>query len=302
MRAAPSLLLTLLFVVGCGSGTKLEDMAQAKSAQVFAPTASAGASAPMGGFKSGKAAKSEASADVAAEPQARLASNETPAMPRLVVRDAELTLRVEDVKKGERAVEEVARRMGGDVEASQGSDLAGPNPNLGITLRVPENRFDASLDALEGLGTRLGKTISTEDVTAQAVDLEARLKSLRVQEDAYRAILGAARRIADVLEVQERLTGVRTEIEQITAQRRTLGDQAARSKIVVNLTQSARPQSPAPEPDWPSQTWGEAMGSLRATGRALASLGLWAVAMLPVWLPLGLAGVFVAKRVRPRGV
>lgn len=246
--------------------------------------------------------KAGVSAPVAGEARATLAANETPAMPRMVVRSGELTLRVEDVKKGERGVEEVAKREGGLVEASQGTDLAGPNPSLSVTIRVPEGRFDETLDLLEAQGTRLGKTISTEDATAQTVDLDARLKSLRVQEDAYRAILGAARKISDVLEVQERLTGVRTEIEQIVAQRRTLGDQAARSKIVVSLTQSSRPQSPAPEPDWLAQTWGDATGALRATGRALASLALWLVAMLPIWLPLALIAAWGYRRTRPKSV
>ena len=244
------------------------------------------------------AAKAEASQVAAGA--VKLALHETPAAPRLVVRNAELTLRVKAVEMAERQVGTVARSFGGDVEASQGGDLAGPNPTMSVTLRVPEGRFDDALGQLEGLGTRLGKTVSTDDVTAQAVDLDARTKSLRVQEDAYRAILGNARRIGDVLEVQERLTGVRTQIEQIVAQRRALGDQAARSKIVVALQQAATPTAPAPDPDWVAQTWGDATGTLRSLGRGLASLGLWIVALLPVWLPIALVGTFVARRARPK--
>ncbi len=281
MRAAP-LLLAPLLVVGCGNGSMKEEGRASFAAK--APTAVA------------------ASGITLSKPQARLASEETPAASRMVVRNAQLTLRVEDVRKGEGAVGRVARSVGGLVEASQGSDLAGPNPNLSITVRVPEGRFEQSVADLEALGTRLEKTVGTEDVTAQAVDMDARLKSLRVQEDAYRAILGAARRISDVLEVQEKLTGVRTEIEQIVAQRRNLGDQAARSKIVVTLTQASRPSSPAAPTDWMAQTWGDATGTLRATGRAFASVGLWLVAMMPVWLPLGLVAAWGYRRSRPRAV
>lgn len=280
MRAALSLPFVLV-LVGCGSG-------EAGSAAKAESDASAPVALATG---AGKAAQGEAG-------EARLASFETPVVPRLIVRNAELTLRVEAISAAEKRVGEVARREGGTVEASQGSDLAGPAPTLSLTLRVPEGRFDASIAELEALGVRLGKTIASEDVTAQAVDLEARLKSLRVQEEAYRAILGAARKISDVLEVQERLTGVRTQIEEIVAQRRTLGDHAARSKILVSLTQALRPEGPAPESDWMAQTWGDATGSLRATGRAMAALGLWLVAMLPVWLPLVLVGSWAWRRTR----
>ncbi|RYG23592.1 DUF4349 domain-containing protein, partial [bacterium] len=79
---------------------------------------------------------------------------------------------------------------------------------------------------------------------------------------------------------------------------RNLGDSAARSKVVVNLTQAALPQAAPVEPDWASQTWGEATGSLRAFGRGLAQMGIWLAAMLPVWLPLLLVAIFGLRRTR----
>ncbi len=217
----------------------------------------------------------------------------------MIVKNADLTIRVSKISDAEKSVGRIAVVLGGVVEATQSADLAGPSPTMSITLRVPVTRFDDTLTRVEELGTRLSKTISTDDVTTQAVDMDARLKSLRVQEEAYRAILGGARKIPDVLEVQERLTGVRTEIEQIVAQRRDLGDQAARSKVVVNLTQAALPQSAAPAPtDWASQAWGEATGTLRSYGRSLASFGIWTAAMIPIWLPIGLIALFAYRRTR----
>ena len=268
MRAAPRFLLPLLNV-GWGKGERSSYAAKAS-------VASAPVAVPKG--------------------QPTLASLETAAAPRLIVRDATLTLRVTDLDAAESKVQSVARANDGTVEASQGTGLAGPDPALSLTLRVPEGRFDATVVQLEGLGVRLGKTVSSEDVTDQAVDLDARLKSLRVQEDAYRAILAAARRVTDVLEVQERLTGVRTEIERIVAARRNLGDRAARSKIVVDLTRTVRPTDAPADPDWPAQTWGAATGTLRATGRALASLALWIAAMTPIWLPVVLVVAWSRRR------
>lgn len=284
MRALPLLVFPLLVAVGCG---RASDGAEDMGVQSM--------KAPMAGDAA--TAAIAAAAPVAQEGMA-LASQETPTVPRLVVRNAELSLRVKDIEEAERKVGGVARSMGGLLEASQGSDLAGPNPTLSLTLRVPEGRFEETLASLEKLGTRLGKTVSTEDVTSQAVDMDARTKSLRVEEEAYRAILAGARRVSDVLEIQEKLTGVRTQIEQIVAQRRDLGDQAARSKIVVSLNQTLAPTAPPPDPDWMAQTWGDATGTLRGIGRWLASTALWLVALLPVWLPLGLLTVFFARRVR----
>ena len=297
MRAAP-LLLFVVLLAGCSSGRSGD--------AAFATKAQGAAAAPMreaavGGYEGGMAAL-KAEAPGAGEGGAKAAAYAPPPeAPRMIVRNGEISLRVKDVRIAEAQVREVARAARGVVEASQGNDLEGPNPSQTITLRVPEPLFDNTLDNLETLGARLAKTVASEDVTAQAVDMEARIKSLRVQEDAYRAILGAARKITDVLEVQERLTGVRTEIERIVAARRGLGDQAARSKIVVSLTQVqplAIPLAKRAEPNWIVQTWSDATGTLASVAKGLASLALWLLVMSPVWIPLGLLAFFVYRRAR----
>lgn len=276
MRRWPFFVLVLASIVGCGKATESADDASS-SPPNYAAAKSADAESSNGGM--------------------RLASKESvPEATRLVVRNGDLSLRVKEIKAAETEVDRLATNLGGTVEASQGTELAGPSPELSITLRVPERRFVEAMDRLESLGVRLGKTISSEDVTSQAVDLDARLKSLRVQEDAYRIILSNARKVSDVLQVQERLTGVRTSIEQLVAQRRGLGDQAARSTIVVHLTQTARPEAPAAEPDWANENWAAAVSSLKSFGRGLASVGIWAAAFAPIWLPAGLLLLFLLRR------
>ncbi len=304
MRAAPLLLVPFIVLVGCGKGGSA-DMAVTRSTSeslgAAAPMADGKAASGLAAFRSGR--NGAVGGVAAAQVQARTAAYQVPvAVPRMVVRNGNLNLRVKDIKIAEAQVRNVARGASGSVDASEGTDLAGPSPSLSMTLRVPEGRFDATMASLEGLGERLGKTISSEDVTSQAVDMDARVRSLRVQEEAYRAILAAARRISDVLEVQQKLTEVRTEIEQIVAQRRTLGDQAARSTIVVSLAQTAPVVVPSKTPDapgWFASTWGDATGSLLSVVRALASLALWLTVMSPVWLPLGAVAWIVWRRTRP---
>jgi len=305
MRVVPLFLLALV-VAGCGSKSEYASSADSATMPASAPmpeTKSAMSADAAGGFGSGGERLRFTSPSEQTGKQkngsAQLASMPATPAPRMIVKNADLTVRVSKISEAEKSVGQIAVVLGGAVEATQSADLAGPSPSMSITIRVPVTRFDDTLTRVEALGTRLSKSITTEDVTTQAVDMDARLKSLRVQEDAYRAILGGARKIPDVLDVQERLTGVRTEIEQIVAQRRDLGDHAARSKVVVNLTQAVTPLSAAPAPaDWASQTWGDATGSLRAFGRSLASFGMWLAAFVPVWLPVGLVVLFAFRRTR----
>src|SRR5207244_4226025 len=88
-----------------------------------------------------------------------------------------------------------------------------------ITFRIPATRWDEALAALRGMAVKVvDEHSTTEDVTTQVVDLAARIANLQATEHALQGIMDRARAIKDVLAVQEQLTEVRGEIEQMTAE------------------------------------------------------------------------------------
>ncbi|MGH7551096.1 MAG: DUF4349 domain-containing protein, partial [Gemmatimonadota bacterium] len=91
-----------------------------------------------------------------------------------------------------------------------------------LTIRVPTARYGEALAALKGLATRVdSESRSTEDVTDQIVDLDARLETLRGVETELRALLAESRRqgrdVAAIMEIYSQLTEIRTQIEQLDA-------------------------------------------------------------------------------------
>ena len=91
-----------------------------------------------------------------------------------------------------------------------------------VTFRIPAGKWDEALAGLRGLATKvLGERTATEDVTAQVVDLAARITNLQATERALQGIMDRAVEIKDVLAVQAELTTVRGQIEQLTAQKST---------------------------------------------------------------------------------
>ena len=92
-----------------------------------------------------------------------------------------------------------------------------------IVVHVPAARFDTFLNsATEGITDFREKSISNEDVTAQFVDTESRLKTKKEIENRYRALLSKANTVKDILEIERELGGIRTEIEATEAQFRQL--------------------------------------------------------------------------------
>jgi len=202
----------------------------------------------------------------------------------LIVRTGQLDLQVADLEAAIRAAESAVTAVGGYIAGSQRSGDA-DKASASIMFRIPAARWTDTLDALRKLGVKvLGEQTSSQEVTAQVVDLGARLANLRVTETALQAIMEKATKIPDVLAVQEQLTGVRQQIEELTAQKQTLENQAALATLTVNFTPPPAVAVTQVREGWdPAREVDQAAAALVGLGQGLAGAGIW---LLIVWLPI----------------
>lgn len=217
---------------------------------------------------------------------------------RMVVRTAVLRVRVESVVSAERAVRKWVAGSNGFIEDEQSSRLDGSEPSTLFVVRVPEKRFDAALDYFQSLGVTVDRSIDGQDVTSQIVDLDQRIKTLKAQEETYRNILRQARRVGEVLEVQDYLTRIRTEIESIEAQAKQLKALARLSTITLTLEQRVGPEKTGEDPNWASEAWAKAARTLGSILQALATAIIYAFVTSPIWLPVALLLWLVVRRLR----
>jgi len=170
-----------------------------------------------------------------------------------------------------------------------------------VTFRIPADRWTEAVRGLRGLASRvLNESTQSAEVTAEVVDLEARIANLRASEAALQEIMTRAGTIDDVLQVQRELSNVRGQIEQLTAQRDNLRDRAAYGTLTVSF-ESAVVAAAAAQEGW--QLGAEvdrAVADLIRISQGLASMLIWlGIVVLPVLVPLGLIA-FVAYRLRRR--
>lgn len=194
----------------------------------------------------------------------------------------------------------IAAAHGGFVASSNSSAGHGDDDRLAAgtaVVRVPEDRFDQARRRLSGLGRVRSEELRGEDVGGQLTDLEARLRNLRSQEDAIRLLMARAETIGETIQVQQQLSAVREQVEQLAGQQARLADAAALSTITVSLS----------EPGAAARTGTERSVLARSLSRAVAGaeavLAATIVAlgyMVPLAL-LGLAGwVLVRLALRSR--
>jgi len=153
----------------------------------------------------------------------------------LVVYTGSLVLEVADLRPAIDQATALITGLGGHIAASHEQNAAG-RQDATVTFRIPAQNWTTALNGLRAIGQKvLSEDTDAEDVTAQVVDLDARIANLRASEAALQGIMGRATTIADV-KVQEELTSVRGDIESMTAQRDNLADQAALGTLEVGFS------------------------------------------------------------------
>lgn len=184
---------------------------------------------------------------------------------------------------------QTAARHGGFVITSV---VRGTDAKRGsVTLRVPADAFEEALAELRDLGTVQRERISGEDVGQEFVDLEARLRNLEAQEAVLLRLFDEAVSVADTIRVQQELSGVQLQIEEIEGRLRFLRDQTSLSTITLTLVEEG-----ADEPGFFGKAWDTATEGFLAVIAALVVVLGYA---LPV-AALALLGFFGYRWVRDR--
>jgi hypothetical protein len=274
---------TASIAVGCASsGTAAPDLSARGAAGAAAPAGSSTGSgqdaavastpAPIPGGTGGAGTGTTAIADGAR-----------------IVRTGSLQLDVKDVKASLNSARDTVAGMGGYIGASQQSS-DGKSIVANVTYRIPELRWEEALAALRLLGDEVGEKTDAAEVTNQIVDLAARIRNLQASETALVRHAAEAAKISDLLEIETRLSDVRGQIEQLSAQQKNLENQAAYGTLAVTFgTEVAAVQKAAAQ--WDAKTEVDRAGaSLIGFLQTLTTAGIW---FAIVWLPMLIALVIV---------
>lgn len=159
-----------------------------------------------------------------------------------IIRTGSLSLVVADIYAAAAEIREISAALGGQPGMENFSEYTKGSLSGNMTIWVPSERFDEALTRIEALAIRVtNRTVNARDVSAQFVDLEARLKNLRATETQIAEILKRSGKISEVLEVTRELARTRGEIEHIQGQLNHLARQVALSSISVSLSQEVNP-------------------------------------------------------------
>jgi hypothetical protein len=233
--AALALATGLAALTGCSSA---DDQAGGDSAGTAVESRPAeGGAAEPGPAEPGTA---DAPQDSGAMGSAEKAAAVVPAaLDRKLARRADIALTVVDVDAAAAKVRTIAAAARGFV-LSESVSSEPDSPDLGgfstVTISVPADALDPTLDRLAELGEVHSRNTSTEDVTAQYVDTESRVKTMQASVDRVRALMGEATRLADIVSLEAELSRRQADLEAMQAQLAALEDAVQLAPIEVSLS------------------------------------------------------------------
>jgi Domain of unknown function (DUF4349) len=207
---------------------------------------------------------------------------------REVVRTGTMELDVEEVDATAADVRRLASDAGGFVAHEQ---VRARDAEADLTVRVPSDRFDGARAAIAELGDVAEQNVETRDVTAEVVDVESRIASLRASVARVRGLLSLSGDVAQLALVEGELARREAELEALLGQQRVLGDQVDLATLTVRMSEDA---APSPSDDAPGFLDGLRRGWVVAVdgGRiALAVAGF----VLPFAVPLVLVALGVRR-------
>lgn len=155
---------------------------------------------------------------------------------RMIIRSGIMNLEVDKYDETEVKIKEIANRFNGYITNTSASLNAAGKKQGTITIRVPSEKFDGMLAEISKLGKVMNQNITGQDVTAEYMDSEARLKTQRELEARLLKLLEEkTARLTDVVDVETKLASVRENIERTEGRMRYLKDQASYSTLAVSV-------------------------------------------------------------------
>ncbi|MGC4804454.1 DUF4349 domain-containing protein [Micromonospora sp. DT233] len=217
-----------------------------------------------------------------------------------IVYTGSMQVRVDEVDAAARSAVTVATTAGGFVGGDERRST-GDNAWAKLELRVPAARFNPVLDELAKLGQEVSRSISAEDVTEQAVDLDARIATQRARVESGRKLLARANSIDDLVSLESEVARREADLASLEAKKRRLADLTALSTITLNLVgKDARPSDEESEAGFLTGLeggWKAFTASVTVLLTVLGVLLPWAVAL---GAPVALLVLLLRRRRRQR--
>jgi hypothetical protein len=235
-------------------------------------------------------------------PEEQGVPNNQAAVDRLVIKNATLSIVVDNPAVTVDAITQIAEGMGGFVVTlNTYESYFGPDSVLAqqanMTVRVPSTQLNEAIRQIKGMAVEVkNESVSGQDVTSEYTDLQSRLTNLEAAEKQLQSIMAEATKTTDVLTVYNELVRVREQIEVIKGQMKYYEQSASFSAITLDIVPNVAAQ-PIEVGGWhPEGTVKEAIEDMvRFLQNLTDGLIYFSIARLPFLIVIGVPALLIGR-------
>lgn len=285
---------TVLFLTACSA--------------VPAETDSSGTmSAPEANYESASKGEEASVETETAEEAGGLGGLSTPSLPetnRKLTYSASFDINTKQYDSDYAKINEELSAVSGYVaneESSAYSSETGKNygRNSYLSLRVPVDNLNAFMENLSGIGEVVGKHRSTDDLTAQYYDTDARIEMLNIRKDRLMGYLANATNAEDIIAFEQELSDVLYELDQLQGSKRQMDQQIDYATVDVTLTELITPETIGADGQPLGDRASDAFSmSMTGVGEFMENFAIFWAAALPVLILIAIFAVVIYAVIR----
>ena len=155
---------------------------------------------------------------------------------RMIIKTGTVNLETEKYDEALNQITDYIKRAGGFITNSNSSVNASGKKQGSMTIRIQSDKYDQMVKDMGNFGKILNSQISGNDVTSEYIDLQARLTTQGELEKRLLNVLNEkTARLTDVVEVEQKLSNVREQIEKIQGRMKFLKNQTDYSTLTISI-------------------------------------------------------------------
>lgn len=200
------------------------------------------------------------------------------------------------------AVQKRINEYGGYLESSEtnGNREMNIRRYANLVIRIPADRMHAFLNMVEEQSNVTYSSTSTENVTLSYVDLQSHIKALKTEQETLLGILEQAKKLEDIITIQNQLTNIRYELESYESQLRVFDNRINYSTLYLDVNEVERETNVATELTFGQEITRGLSDTMYSIGRGFREFAIWFIVNLPIlliWAVVIVLILFILRKV-----
>lgn len=227
--------------------------------------------------------------------QAAAPGSESAYTSQKIIKNANIRFETEDLSVTAQSINSAIKKYGAQVQTdSEGSN--GYSLTRSMIIRIPSQHFEPFIAEIsKGVKYFDTKEISSEDVTEQYIDIEARVKAKKVLEARYLELIGKAKKVSEILEIEKELSAIREEIEAKEGQLRYMKNRVALSTVTIEFYKETA-ELPDATVSYGSKMW----NAIKSGFNGISSFFIGLLYIWPFILIFVIAFIIIRKKLKKK--